>query len=143
MKITICSSLAFIKEIKEVSEKLKELNHDVLLPRTAERILNGELSQDKINNDKGSRAFSEQIIKNDAIRVHYNKIRESDAILVLNFDKNNTKDYIGGAVFLEIGFAHVNNKKIFLLNNIPELSYKDEIEGMQPIIINGNLNKIK
>ena len=45
---------------------------------------------------------------------------------------------------MEIGFAHVNNKKIFLLNPIPEeVSYTDEIEAMADIILNDNLTKIK
>ena len=42
-----------------------------------------------------------------------------------------------------MGFAHVLNKKIFILNDIPEMIYIDEIKAMQPIILNGNLAKIK
>jgi predicted RNA-binding protein with PUA domain len=41
-----------------------------------------------------------------------------------------------------MGFAHVLGKKIFLLNDIPEISYKDEIKMMQPIILEGELSKI-
>jgi len=44
--------------------------------------------------------------------------------------------------FLEIAFAYVLNKKIFLLNPIPELAYTDEIIAMQPIIINNDLELI-
>ena len=45
---------------------------------------------------------------------------------------------------MEIGFAHVNNKKIFLLNSIPEnVPYKDEIRAMVDIVLNGDLSKIK
>ena len=44
---------------------------------------------------------------------------------------------------MEIGFAHVNNKKIFLLNGIPEnLSYVDEIKAMANVSLNGDLSKI-
>ena len=143
MKITICSSLSFVNKIKEISEKLKNLNHEVLLPRTAELIIKGELTQDQINKEKGTEAFSHRIIKNDAIKFHCSKIKNSDSILVLNYDKNNVKNYIGGAVFLEIGFAHIFDKKIFLLNEIPEINYKDEILAVQPIILNGDLLKIK
>jgi predicted RNA-binding protein with PUA domain len=42
-----------------------------------------------------------------------------------------------------MGFAHALGKKIFLLQGIPDLSYRDEIMAMKPIILNGNLNKIK
>jgi hypothetical protein len=44
---------------------------------------------------------------------------------------------------MEIGFAHVNDKKVFLLNPVPEeVSYSDEITAMVDVIINGDLNKI-
>jgi len=38
---------------------------------------------------------------------------------------------------------YYNDKKIFLLNPIPEeVSYKDEIKAMADVIINGDLSKI-
>ena len=81
--------------------------------------------------------------KHNFIKWWYNCITKSDAILVCNYDKNGIKNYIGGNTLMEIGFAHVHNKKIFLLNPIPEVSYKDEIGAMCDVILNGNLNKIK
>ena len=44
---------------------------------------------------------------------------------------------------MEIGFAHVHGKKIFLLNDIPDVSYKDEIEAMYGVILRGDLSLIK
>lgn len=82
-------------------------------------------------------------IEHDLIKRHFNKIKDGDAILVINEDKNNKVNYIGGNSFLEMGFAHVLNKKIFLLNPIPESSYKDEIVAMKPIILDGDLKKIE
>lgn len=43
-----------------------------------------------------------------------------DAVLTLNFDKNEKKNYIGGATFIEIYEAFMKNKKIYLYNEIPE-----------------------
>jgi len=97
----------------------------------------------KISNQK--RIHSESIknkVKYDLIRYYFNKIRNVDAILVVNETKNGIKNYIGGNSFLEMGFAHVFNKKIFLLNPIPDILYKEELEIMKPIILNGDLNKI-
>jgi hypothetical protein len=34
-------------------------------------------------------------------------------------------------------------KKIFLLNPSPQMAYSDEIVAMKPIVINGDLSKIK
>jgi hypothetical protein len=64
--------------------------------------------------------------------------------LVLNFDKNGIKNYIGANTFLEIWFAHVHHKKIFLLNDFPDQPYiHDEIHAMEPIVINNDLTLIK
>jgi len=80
----------------------------------------------------------------DAIRVFWNAMQGSDAVLVLNYDKNGIENYIGGNTLMEIGFAHVLNQKIFLMNPIPEIPYyKSEIEAMKPIIINKDLSLIK
>lgn len=63
-------------------------------------------------------------------REYYKIIKKSDAILVINFDKNDIKNYIGGAVLSEMGFAYILNKKIFLFNQITQMSYTDEIKAM-------------
>jgi hypothetical protein len=70
-------------------------------------------------------------------------VTENDAVLVLNFDKDGYKNYIGGATFLEMYDAYKLNKKIFLYNDIPEGILKDEIGGFCPTIINGDLEIIK
>lgn len=76
------------------------------------------------------------------IKWYHDSIKNSDAVLVLNYDKNGIKNYIGGNVLMEIGFAHVNDKKVFLLNPVPEVTYKDEIKAMADTVINGDLSKI-
>lgn len=81
--------------------------------------------------------------KHDAIREFWKPMQTADALLVANYDRNSIKNYIGGNAFLEMGFAHVLNQKIFLLNPIPHMPYYEtEIVAMQPIIIHGDLSKI-
>ena len=143
MKITICSSLAFSKEIGEISKKLERAGHKMILPATSEKILAGLIDIEEIEKEKNNGMASDRSIKNNAIINHYNKIKDSDAILAVNYSKNGIKNYVGGSVFMEIAFAFVLGKKIFLLNDIPEMSYSDEIKAMQPIVINNDLEKIK
>ncbi|HLD42241.1 MAG TPA: hypothetical protein VJB06_04335 [archaeon] len=143
MIITICSSLDFVSEINGISEKLKALGHQALLPRTAELVIKGEITQEKIKKEKESGEIVNRSIKHNSIKTHFEKIKNSDAILVLNFEKKGVKNYIGGAVFMEIGFAYGINKKIFLLNPVPDVSYKDEILAMQPVVLDGDLVKLK
>ena len=52
-------------------------------------------------------------------------------------------NYIGGNTLMEIAFAYVNDKKIFLLNPVPEVSYKDEILAMYTKVLNGDLQEIE
>ncbi|KKW07577.1 MAG: hypothetical protein UY41_C0001G0005 [Candidatus Moranbacteria bacterium GW2011_GWE1_49_15] len=126
--------MAFAEKITGAQKELENLGHEIVVPENMERHLEKVFS--------GSESTQEKI-KDDLIRRYFEKIKNSDAILVLNYDKNGTGNYIGGNVFLEIGFAHVSDKKIFLLNGIPEVSYKDEIVAMQPIILDGNLSLIE
>jgi len=144
MKITICGSISSSKKMIEIADELIHLNHTCDLPYSTRRIKRGELilesclKEIKINGDKKLRREADV----DVIKEHFEFIKNSDAILVVNIDKNGIKNYIGGNVLMEIGFAYVLGKKIFLLNPIPELGYKDEIIAMQPIILDNDLNKI-
>lgn len=142
MKIAICSSLDFTTEIKEIADKLISSGHEVTLPQTAEKIYKGEATYQQVMKEKENGDIVSRGIRQDSLNYYFSKIGESDAILVLNLKKKDTEGYIGGAVFLETGFAHVLKKKIFLFNDIPKLSYTDEIRMMQPIVIKGDLSKI-
>ena len=79
-------------------------------------------------------------LKEKSIRNHFEKIMWADAILVLNYGKKDTENYIGANTFLEMGIAFHERKQIYLLNPIPEVSNKEEILGMKPIVINGDLS---
>lgn len=142
MKISICGSLDFAFEMKEIAGKLVDLGFEVDLPPTAKMILEKEVTSEQIKKEKEDGSFSQRVIDSDAIRRYWKIIQNTDAILVVNFDKKGIKGYVGGNSFLEMGFAHILNKKIYLLNQIPEMGYKDEIEAMQPVVLNGDITKM-
>ena len=140
MKILIICSKRFYENIPNIKNNLEQKNIQVFLPncyddpKTEERMWN--LGREKHQEFKAKMyKQSEETIKN------------MDAVLVLNFDKITDetieKNYIGGATFLEIYDAFRLNKKIYLYNDIPEGMLYDEIEGFAPVIINGDLSKIK
>lgn len=146
MKITICGSIVFYQEMMKIKEDLELLGHEVGLPPTEIRDEKGEMipvteyyQRRKAETNDDSWIWDR---KEEAIRTHFKKIEWAEAILVLNYSKNNIDNYIGGNTFLEIGVAFYLNKKIYLLNNIPEMSYREELLGMKPIVINGDLDKI-
>ncbi len=136
MKIVICGSMKVCRKMIEVKKELKKLGHTVLLPRHAEEYARGNIKEED------SRESINNKIEGDLIRGYYEDIKMWDALLVVNEELKGVSGYIGGNTFLEMGFAHVLNKKIFLLNEIPEMGYKDEIVAMQPTVLKGDLNKI-
>jgi nucleoside 2-deoxyribosyltransferase len=142
MKIIICASIQFTNEINEISRKLELNGHVVEIPLTSQKILNGEITLEEFNKENLSGEGANRKIQDDVIKKYYNKIKDCDCILVLNYSKNGIENYIGGNTFLEMGFAHVLDKKIFLLNEIPNISYSDEIEAMMPRILNGDILKV-
>ena len=79
----------------------------------------------------------------DLITRYYKKIQESDYVLIINVDKDDKKNYIGGNTFLEMGFAHVLGKPMYVFNDLPDVPYKDELEAMNLVVINGDLSLIK
>lgn len=140
MKITVSGSVKFAKELVNVYKKLEALGHQPMMHKDMFGIADGTAQEliDGINLN-----HSEIKRKHYFIKWWHDCIKSGDAILVCNFDKNGIKNYIGGNTLMEIGFAHVNNKKVFLLNPIPEdVFYKDEIKAMADVILNGDLNKI-
>lgn len=128
--------MAFAKEMMDTRNQLEKLGHICFIPDSTDNYADGKM--EKVSGPESA----ERKISNNFIRKHYDLITNSDAILVLNYDKNGVKNYIGGNALIEMGFAHISYKKVFLLNPVPELSYSDEISAMTDIILNGDLNKI-
>ena len=137
MKIVVCGSMIFAREMVEAEKELLRRGHEVILPRHTKEYAEAKLSPE------GPGESAENKIKYGLIKEYFEEIRCGDAVLVLNGERHGVKNYIGGNSLLEMGFAHVLNKKIFLLNPIPEIGYKDEIVAMQPTILDGDLSKIE
>lgn len=140
MKITVCGSVKFAKNLVEVYRQLEALGHQPMMHEKMFGIADGTAKQliESIAVD-----HAEAKKKHNFIKWWYNCIISGDAIVVCNFDKNGIKNYIGGNTLMEIGFAHVNDKKVFLLNPIPEeVPYTDEIKAMVDVVLDGDLGKI-
>lgn len=142
MHIVICGSLVFAKEMDDLKTELKELGFGVSIPPTAEKILSGEFKLEDMQQLKEEGKHFGLTIKNDAIRRYYEAIKQGDAVLIANFEKKGIPGYIGGNTFLEMGFAHVLDKPLYVLNPLPDMSYADEMHAMQPTILDGDIKKL-
>ncbi|MGQ7868109.1 hypothetical protein [Sunxiuqinia sp. sy24] len=144
MHIVICSSIDFTPQIALVAQGLSQLGHTVDIPLTSRQIIAGQLTLEEYLAEKTNAGESAQRkIEHDVIRNYFEKIKKADAILVLNFDKKGVTNYIGGNTFLEMGFAHVLNKRIFLYHRVPEMIYSDELLAFNPEVVHENLSLIR
>jgi hypothetical protein len=134
MKILLICSKVFYNKLLDFKESLEKLGHEVYMPNCWD-------CPETEAKYRGTTEHSRW--KASMMRRSEETIKNMDAVLVLNYDKNGHKNYIGGATFLEIYEAFRNNKKIFFVNDIPEGMLKDELIGFNPIIINDQIKLIK
>jgi len=136
MKIFIGCSKHFYSKINKIKKELEENEHKITLPNS----FNNPFKEEEMKN-----LNKEEHIKwkSNMMKKDETNIKPNDAILILNFEKHGKPNYIGGATFLEVYKAWELNKKIFFYNPLPKCSFTDELIGINPIIINGDLNLIK
>ena len=133
MIITICASMTLADRIRAVQADLQRRGHTVYVPVEVEEF-------DYLSASTEERADLKR--KHDLIREHWRKIEKSEAILVLNEDTKGVRHYIGGNSFLEMGFAHIRDLPIFLMQDVPDMPYASEMAAMDVIVIDGDLARI-
>ena len=79
----------------------------------------------------------------ELIKDNYQSVSSCDGVLVTNITKNDIQDYIGANSLIEMAFAHIQDKPIYLLNDVPLMDYTDEIKSMKPICLSGKVEDIK
>jgi hypothetical protein len=131
MKIFIICSKRFYDRIPGVATELEKSGHILTMPNCYD----APQTEDEYRN-QGKEVHA--MWKSEMIRHSVDVIEKNDAVLVLNFDKGEEKNYIGGATFLEMYDAFRLGKKIYLLNDIPEGMLRDEIIGFSPIVLGGD-----
>lgn len=133
MKICICCSLTFTNEVIEIGKMLERLGHEVLLPNGVINRLIEKPGFDPINAK----------IETNSWRLHVDKIRSADAVLVCNFLRNCTPGYIGANTYSEIAAAYYFKKPIFALFPLPDQPYiNEEIHSLPITILDYDLARI-
>ena len=134
-KILIICSKRFYDRIALVKEELDK-SFEVYLPNCYDAP-ETESKYREMGREEHAKVKSKMFKQSEEL------ISDMDAVLVLNFDKDDNHNYIGGATFLEMYDAFRLGKTIYLYNDIPEGILKDEIIGFNPVVINGKLEEIK
>lgn len=146
MKITLCGSIAFYDKMLTVQKELESLGHEVMVPPHERAGKDGAVitSQEYYTIRHTARPDEKWVWdeKKKAILDHFTKVAWAEAVLVLNYDKNNILGYVGANTLMEMGLALWLKKPIYLLNPVPEMQYSEEILGMKPIVLVGDLKKL-
>ena len=136
MKIFIVGSKYNFDKIAPIREKLEQVGHIITVPAGhADPFKEQEVQK------LGKEAFLE--FKTRMLKEQGERVAANDAVLVMNFEKNGQPNYIGGATFLEVFKAWDLGKKIFFFNPLPAGIFYDELVGLNPLVINGDLSLIK
>ncbi len=135
MKIAICGSLKAHQKILETRDSLEALGHQITIPFGTKKIESNDWSLDNLQAHKDE-------FKSFALIAYFDEIKKVDAILVVNQTKGKIDNYIGGNTLMEMGMAYYFKKIIYLLNPVPDMAYTEEIVGVKPILLNGNLRSI-
>lgn len=139
--IVICASASLYEKIIPIENDLKKLGYKVVIPITARRM---KRKNDFTLNKSWTKNPNDYYKKRKLMNLHFKEILKGDLILVANFDKKENKHYIGGNVLMEMTIAYYFKKPIFLLfEPDPDSILNEEIIGVAPKILNGDLSKIK
>jgi hypothetical protein len=131
--ITICSSMQFTSEIRAAQVQLEALGYTVLTPELSEK------SVEYLNLPlEAQRAAKRTFIAN-----HFARIAQSDAIVVLNYEKKGVKGYIGSNTLMEIGVAYSLGKKIYLLHPLGEQGCSEEVLALATAVLDGTLKVLE
>ena len=117
MKIVLASSRAFYEQMEQIKAELVKHGFEV----TA--------SKDVPNDHTGN-----------VMTKLFPILEEADAMLVLNYERHGIPGYIGVSVLIEMTYALWLGKKIYVLNELPDVDYREEIDLMGAEVIGEDLS---
>jgi hypothetical protein len=135
LRIFIGCSKAFYHRIPPIKAQLESAGHQITLPNSYD-------APEREAEMKSIGASEHAHWKAEMLRSADKKISACDAILVLNFTKNDIPNYIGGATFLEVYKAFELDRLIYFYHPLPDGILRDELLAMQPVIIHEDLGRV-
>ena len=135
-KLIICGSISAAGEILATKTALEEKGFEVEIPEGVKHLDEWEGEHADVSEK------AERKMKHDLIRGYYEKMKECDLVLIVNPEKKGIPGYIGGNTLIEMAFAHVLHKPLYVLHRLPEMPYTSEILAMRPIALDGDIDKL-
>lgn len=132
MKICLSGSMTLIDQIEELSKLLELLGHQTSVPsRGTEPEFASTATQ-----------ATAREMKAIFVADHLKKIREADALLIANFQKNGIDGYIGLSALMEAAMAYALEKRILVLNTPAIANSDDDLSSIGAIELKGDLKRL-
>jgi hypothetical protein len=131
----IGGSMTFAKQMKKSKETLEKMGYEVFVPLDTEHCIIDP-----------SKKVDVQFMKELGVgRGDAELVAKSDAFIILNYPKHGTEGYIGAGAYRDLSVAWWLKKKLFFLFPYDENqnNHKYEMLGFEPIILDGDIHKIK
>lgn len=130
--------MSFYRELVDIEGELVSRGFTVHIPVSAQIMKDtNDFDPTHIKDVLTSKQKQEYIVRN------FDKIAESDSILVVNGEKHGIKGYIGANVLMEIGLAFYFKKNIYIWNPTEKDSaYNDELRAFEAVFVNQDIEKI-
>lgn len=134
-KIMIACSTSFYPKIESIKDKLISKGYEIIYPNH----YGEEDNFDNMSEEEYNDFFKECFISSKE------KVDSCDELLVLNYEKKSIANYIGASTFLEMYCSFMQNKKIYLLNELPDSNFMlyDEIKSFKPILLHGSIDSLE
>jgi hypothetical protein len=128
-RLVISGSMAFYGYMYRLQDELAEEGVESLLPE----------AQDDLAELLPSAQF--EALKREMSFAHIRRVKNprTYGILVANFEKHSLPNYIGPSTFAEVAIAASQGKKIFILNEFPQV-YAEELSLWGAIALRGRLD---
>lgn len=127
--------MTYAKKMKEAKETLEKMGYEVYVPLDTEHCIADP-----------SKKVDVQFMKELGVgRGDAELVAKSDVFLILNYSKHGTEGYIGPGAYRDLSVAWWLKKKVFFLFPYDENqnNHKYEMMGFEPVILDGDINKIK
>jgi hypothetical protein len=124
-RVVICGSMKNLELMTLIGEMLETSGLDVVTPEPDEQTATSRATK---------RAASLR-------HISHIRHRRTAAILVVNVDRPEAHNYVGPNSFAEISIAFADDRKVFLLQGMPDY-YADELAAWGVECLNGDLPRL-
>jgi hypothetical protein len=125
-RLVLCGSMTFFGYMRRIRDELSEFDIEVALPDAEDDVDHYDERQFEM--------FRRQVVQRHIGRV---RSQRTIGILVTNFDKHGIADYIGPSTFAEIATAAATNKRIFVLQDFPDV-FRDTLSIWDAVPLRGS-----